>query len=66
MGNNVLSFARVVTREEPEWESFSEDEAPAPPKRKPAVSASAGKSGKGGGGGKGGQGNIMSFFGKKP
>lgn len=50
---------RTVTREEPTWESFSEDE-PAPPKKKPAVSvAPKGKAGKPG------QGNIMSFFGKK-
>lgn len=51
----------TVTRDEPVWESFSEDEVE-PPKRKPAVSAT-GKSGKGGN--KGGQGSIMSFFGKK-
>ncbi|KAJ5227380.1 uncharacterized protein N7469_007386 [Penicillium citrinum] len=48
----------LVTREEPSWESFSEDE-PAPPKKKPAVNVPKGK------GAKAGQGNIMSFFGKK-
>ncbi|KAJ5398101.1 hypothetical protein N7509_006214 [Penicillium cosmopolitanum] len=48
----------LVTREEPSWESFSEDE-PAPPKKKPAVNVPKGK------GPKAGQGNIMSFFGKK-
>ncbi|KAJ5894694.1 hypothetical protein N7495_006385 [Penicillium taxi] len=48
----------LVTREEPSWESFSEDE-PAPVKKKPAVNVPKAK------GGKPGQGNIMSFFGKK-
>ncbi|KAJ5754439.1 hypothetical protein N7533_003982 [Penicillium manginii] len=48
----------LVTREEPSWESFSEDE-PAPLKKKPAVNVPKGK------GPKAGQGNIMSFFGKK-
>lgn len=48
----------LVTREEPTWESFSEDE-PAPPKKKPAVNVPKGKPPKAG------QGNIMSFFGKK-
>ncbi|KAJ5585024.1 uncharacterized protein N7459_004824 [Penicillium hispanicum] len=48
----------LVTREEPTWESFSEDE-PAPAKKKPAVNVPRGK------GGKPGQGSIMSFFGKK-
>lgn len=55
-------FAEVglVTKEEPVWESFSEDEPePAPPKKKPAVNVAKGKPGKAG------QGNIMSFFGKK-
>ncbi|KAJ5873951.1 uncharacterized protein N7529_002381 [Penicillium soppii] len=50
----------LVTREEPTWESFSEDE-PAP-KKKPAVNVPKGKAGKAQGQG---QGNIMSFFGKK-
>lgn len=51
----------TVTREEPTWEEFSEDEpAPPPPKKKPAVNAPKGKSGA-----KPGQGSIMSFFAKK-
>ncbi|ODM19489.1 hypothetical protein SI65_04473 [Aspergillus cristatus] len=50
----------LVTREEPSWESFSEDEPAAPPpKKKPAVNAPKGKPAKPG------QGSIMSFFGKK-
>ena len=48
-----------VTREEPVWESFSEDEKPV--KRRPAVSVKP-KSSKGGDKPKG---NIMSFFSKK-
>ncbi|PGH03322.1 hypothetical protein AJ79_07400 [Helicocarpus griseus UAMH5409] len=51
----------LVTKEEPVWESFSEDEV-APVKKKPAVSVNP-KPGKGGQ--KTGQGSIMSFFGKK-
>ncbi|KAJ5098091.1 Six-hairpin glycosidase [Penicillium argentinense] len=47
----------LVTREEPTWESFSEDE-PAPVKKKTAGNVPKGK------GAKPGQGNIMSFFGK--
>jgi DNA polymerase delta subunit 3 len=51
-----------VTKEEPVWESFSENEAPAPPKPKVAApSAAKGKKSTA----KAGQGNIMSFFGKK-
>ncbi|KAJ9627986.1 hypothetical protein H2203_003205 [Taxawa tesnikishii (nom. ined.)] len=50
----------LVTKEEPAWESFSEEE-PAPKKLKPAVAAPAAK-GKKGAGAKTGQGNIMSFF----
>jgi DNA polymerase delta subunit 3 len=50
-----------VTREEPVWESFSEDE-PEQSKRKPAILTTA-KQAKGGN--RPGQGNIMSFFGKK-
>jgi len=55
----------LVTKEEPAWESFSEDE-PAPKKIKAPAAAglmkpSTGKKG----GAKPGQGNIMSFFGKK-
>ncbi|KAJ5348792.1 DNA polymerase delta subunit [Penicillium brevicompactum] len=49
----------LVTREEPTWESFSEDE-PAP--KKPAVNVPKGKASKPQAQG---QGNIMSFFGKK-
>lgn len=48
-----------VTVEEPVWESFSEDEPAAPPKKKPALSSTGSK------GKKAGQGNIMSFFSKK-
>ncbi|KAL1629301.1 hypothetical protein SLS56_005405 [Neofusicoccum ribis] len=51
-----------VTKEEPVWEFFSEDE-PEPKKLKPAPTTTA-KPKKGGG--KQGQGNIMSFFAKKP
>ncbi|OAX85155.1 hypothetical protein ACJ72_00457 [Emergomyces africanus] len=54
----------LVTKEEPVWESFSEDEAPPPVKRKPAVSVNA-KPASSKGNQKTGQGNIMSFFGKK-
>ena len=52
-----------VTKEEPSWESFSEDEPPPSSKFKPLPPSSA-KSKKGSGS-KAGQGNIMSFFGKK-
>ncbi|PMD29998.1 hypothetical protein L207DRAFT_520627 [Hyaloscypha variabilis F] len=52
----------LVTKEEPVWESFSEEEAPAAPKPKVAApSISKGKKSTA----KAGQGNIMSFFGKK-
>ncbi|EFR04766.1 hypothetical protein MGYG_07773 [Nannizzia gypsea CBS 118893] len=51
----------LVTKEEPAWESFSEDE-PEPPKRKPLPSSSA-KSTKSSA--KSSQGSIMSFFGWK-
>ena len=57
----------AVTREEPGWESFSEDE-PAPKKPKLASSAKPAASNgpaKKGAGAKTGQGNIMSFFSKK-
>ncbi|PGH36013.1 DNA polymerase delta subunit 3 [[Emmonsia] crescens] len=54
----------LVTQEEPVWESFSEDEAPPPVKRKPAVSVNP-KPANNKGSQKTGQGNIMSFFGKK-
>ncbi|KAL1961130.1 hypothetical protein VTO42DRAFT_3075 [Malbranchea cinnamomea] len=49
----------LVTKEEPVWESFSEDE-PEPPRRKPPVSVA--KPGKGPAKG---QGSIMSFFKKQ-
>ena len=52
----------LVSREEPGWESFSEEDVPPPkPKSKPTVS-SGGKKGQPA---KKSQGNIMSFFGKK-
>ena len=59
----------LVTKEEPAWESFSEDEPPAPSAsakaKQPPVSGSA-ATGKGKkAAGKPGQGNIMSFFGRK-
>ncbi|KUJ07035.1 uncharacterized protein LY89DRAFT_790120 [Mollisia scopiformis] len=53
----------LVTKEEPVWESFSEDE-PAPmqkPKAHAPVASTKGKKAAG----KAGQGSIMSFFGKK-
>ncbi|KAF8849137.1 hypothetical protein BDZ45DRAFT_245781 [Acephala macrosclerotiorum] len=53
----------LVTKEEPVWESFSEDEpapAPKPKVHAPAASTKAKK-----GAAKAGQGSIMSFFGKK-
>lgn len=53
----------AVTKEEPVWESFSEDE-PAPTEKTPASTASSSAKAKKSGG-KPGQGNIMSFFGKK-
>jgi DNA polymerase delta subunit 3 len=54
----------AVTREEPAWESFSEEE-PVKTKPKPASSlpSSSDKTKKGSG--KAGQGSIMSFFAKK-
>ncbi|WEW61198.1 CDC27 protein [Emydomyces testavorans] len=52
----------LVTKEEPMWESFSEEE-PEPPKKKPPLVSTAAKPGKGGQ--RPNQGNIMSFFGKK-
>lgn len=52
----------LVTKEEPAWESFSEDEpAPAPKRTKlPSASAPVSK-----GTAKKGQGNITNFFGKR-
>ena len=57
---NLLSY--LVTKEEPAWESFSEDE-PGPTKERTPASSMAAKGKKTGG--KPAQGNIMSFFGKK-
>ena len=51
-----------MTKEEPAWESFSEDEPPEKQKTL-ASTATMGKGKKSGG--KPGQGNIMSFFEKK-
>ena len=54
-----------MTKEEPAWESFSEDEPP-PQRQKIPASTATSSTGKGKKtGGKPGQGNIMSFFGKK-
>ncbi|KAI0466008.1 DNA polymerase subunit Cdc27 [Xylaria cf. heliscus] len=56
----------LVTIQEQGWESFSEDEAPPPPKAKqPAVKSEPATKSKKGAASKGGQGNIMSFFAKK-
>ena len=53
-----------MTKEEPVWESFSEDDPPT--KQKRFASAATSPIGKGKkSGGNPGQGNIMSFFGKK-
>lgn len=53
----------LVTKEEPAWESFSEDEPP-PKEATPVSTASSAAKGRKGAG-KPGQGNIASFFGKK-
>ncbi|KAK7926484.1 hypothetical protein PG985_003482 [Apiospora marii] len=57
----------LVTIQEPGWESFSEDEAPAPKpqKAKPATAEKAAPAAKGKKAAPKGQGSIMSFFGKK-
>ncbi|KAJ9149074.1 DNA polymerase delta subunit 3 [Pleurostoma richardsiae] len=56
----------LVTIQEPGWESFSEDETPAPPKKKAETSAPSSQSAKPKKSGpKGSQGSIMSFFSKK-
>ncbi|KAF2226898.1 DNA polymerase subunit Cdc27 [Elsinoe ampelina] len=58
----------LVTKEEAAWESFSEDEAPAPKKAKPSIMAQAAAKSTGDKGGKKGgkgQNSIMSFFAKK-
>ncbi len=54
----------LVTKEEPVWESFSEDEPERHKADTPASTASSVSKGKKGNG-KPGQGNIMSFFTKK-
>ncbi|KAI9821703.1 MAG: hypothetical protein M1827_002284 [Pycnora praestabilis] len=54
----------LVTREEPVWESFSEDE-PKPQKAKTSASTASSTAKAKKAGSKPGQGNIMSFFGKK-
>lgn len=51
----------LVTKEEPAWESFSEDEPQPASKKAKLPSVNAAAAGKG----KKGQGNIMNFFGKK-
>ncbi len=53
-----------MTKEEPVWESFSEDEPERHKADTPASTASSVSKGKKGNG-KPGQGNIMSFFTKK-
>jgi DNA polymerase delta subunit 3 len=60
----TLIYCIAVTREEPAWESFSEDEpVKTKPKAPSSLPTSSDKSKKGSG--KAGQGSIMSFFGKK-
>lgn len=55
-----------VTKEEPAWESFSEDEDEPPPQKERTPASTASSSAKSKKlGGKPGQGNITSFFGKK-
>lgn len=58
MANEIL-----VTKEEPSWESFSEDE-PVIKAKAPISSSSSGPKAKKSAG-KPGQGNIMAFFAKK-
>ena len=60
-----LRRSAAVTKEEPAWESFSEDEPPPPKERTPASTAASSTAKSKKGAGKPGQGNIMSFFGKK-
>ncbi|KAK8043226.1 hypothetical protein PG994_013709 [Apiospora phragmitis] len=57
----------LVTIQEPGWESFSEEDAPAPKpqKAKPAAADKAAPAAKSKKAASKGQGNIMSFFGKK-
>ncbi len=60
----MLICCVVVTREEPAWESFSEDEPVKTKSKQPSsLPSSSDKSKKGSS--KAGQGSIMSFFGKK-
>ena len=54
-----------MTKEEPAWESFSEDEPPPQKQKTPASTATSSTEKGKKAGGKPGQGNIMSFFGKK-
>lgn len=61
----ILTRLPAVTKEEPAWESFSEDEPPPAKDRTPASTASSSMGTAKKAGGKPGQGNIMSFFGKK-
>lgn len=61
---NANLLSPIVTKEEPAWESFSEDE-PASKERTPASTAASSMAKGKKAGGKPGQGNIMSFFGKK-
>ncbi|KAK8060952.1 hypothetical protein PG996_010882 [Apiospora saccharicola] len=70
LGFYSFAFANsesTVTIQEPGWESFSEEEAPAPKpqKAKPAAAEKAAPAAKGKKAAPKGQGNIMSFFGKK-
>ena len=51
-----------MTKEEPAWESFSEEERPATDKAKDPISTASSTRKAGG---KPGQGSIMSFFGKR-
>ena len=60
----LTRYVSAVTKEEPAWESFSEDETPLQKAKTPISTAPPMAKGKKPGG-KPGQGNIMSFFGKK-
>ena len=53
----------IVTKEEPAWESFSEDEPPPTKERTPFSTGGSSRTKKQAT--KPGQGNIMTFFGKK-
>ena len=54
-----------MTKEEPAWESFSEDEPPLQKQKAPGSTATSSTEKSKKVAGKPGQGNIMSFFGKK-